>query len=104
MKLSNTTYDRLSWGVRIFLPAVSALYFGLAQVWGLPAAEQVIGTIALVSVFIGSLIGLSNRSYEGEGQIITEIDDDGLPQLTLKLDETLEELVNRKQVVLQVHP
>ena len=34
MKLSNKMYDVLKWVVIIVLPAISALYSGLAGVWG----------------------------------------------------------------------
>ena len=31
--LSNKTYDWLKYIAQVFLPAVGALYFGLAQIW-----------------------------------------------------------------------
>lgn len=104
MKLSNAAYDKVSWLVRIFLPACSALYFGLASIWHMPAAEQVVGTIAVITVFLGTALGISNKNYNGEGQIVTEVNEDGVPKLKLDLDHTLEELMQRKQVVLKIRP
>lgn len=62
--MTNRVYDTLKWVVQIVLPAVSALYLGLAQLWDFPEPERVVGTIALVTTFLGILIGLSKRTYE----------------------------------------
>lgn len=63
MKLNDKVYDYLKWFVLVFLPAVSALYFSLAGWWGLPRAEEVVGTLAVVATFLGSLIGVSTIKY-----------------------------------------
>lgn len=63
MRLASTTYDKLKWICLILMPAVSALYFGLAQIWGFPYAEQICGTIAIVQTFAGSLLGISCANY-----------------------------------------
>lgn len=63
MKLSNKMYDVLKWVALVALPALSALYLGLAELWGLPAGQQVSGTIALVDTFLGALLGISSANY-----------------------------------------
>ena len=66
MKLSNKTYDTLKSVALIWLPAIAALYVGLAQVWGgnvFPYAEQIAGTIALVETFLGAVLQISTRNY-----------------------------------------
>lgn len=72
MKLSNKTYDILKYIAQYVLPALGALYFGLAKIWGLPYGTEIVGTIALVDTFLGTLLGLStknyNKSLEGEGK------------------------------------
>ena len=72
MKLSNNTYDILKYIAQYVLPALGALYFGLAKIWGLPYGTEIVGTIALVDTFLGTLLGLSTKSYnkslEGEGK------------------------------------
>lgn len=67
MKLSNKAYDVLKWITIIVLPAISALYFGLAQIWGFPYAEQVVGTIAVICTFLGAILGISSANYRREG-------------------------------------
>lgn len=63
MKLSNSNYDFLKWVAQILLPAFATLYFALAQIWGLPYAEQVVGTITAIDAFLGALLGISTHYY-----------------------------------------
>lgn len=60
---NNKLYDVLKWTAQIFLPALAALYFGLANVWGLPYAPQVVGTITTFNAFLGVLLGISTANY-----------------------------------------
>ena len=66
MKLSNSTYDFLRWVAQILLPAIGTLYFALAQIWGLPYSEQIVGTITAVDAFLGALLGISTMRYRKE--------------------------------------
>lgn len=68
MKLSNSNYDWLKWVAQILLPAFGTLYFALAQIWGLPYAEQVVGTVTAVDCFLGALLGISTRYYNKGGE------------------------------------
>lgn len=63
MKLSNSNYDWLKWVAQILLPAFGTLYFALAQIWHLPYAEQVVGTITAIDAFLGALLGISTKLY-----------------------------------------
>nr|DAD89364.1 MAG TPA: holin [Podoviridae sp. ctiJY10] len=64
MKLSNKMYDVLKWVVIIVLPAISALYSGLAGVWDWPYAEQIVSTISCITVFLGAVLGFSSAKYK----------------------------------------
>ena len=64
MIINNRTYDILKWVAQILLPAVASLYFGLSQLWGLPYAEEIVGTITVCDAFLGALLGISNYNYE----------------------------------------
>lgn len=70
MKMNNKVYDTLKWIAQILLPAIGTLYFGLAGIWGLPYAEQVVGTITVIDTFLGVVLGVStlqyNKKQEGE--------------------------------------
>lgn len=73
MKFNNKVYDILKWLTQIVLPAIGTLYFGLAQIWGFPYTEQVIGTITAVDAFLGIMLGISSYSYDGEGTITVDM-------------------------------
>ena len=62
--LSNRIYDVLKYVALIALPAIGTLYFTLSQVWGLPYGEEVVGTIAAVDTFLGSLLQISTAIYK----------------------------------------
>lgn len=66
---SNKTYDILKWIAQILLPALGALYFGLAQVWGLPYGEQIVGTITVIDAFLGAILGISTINYNKKIEI-----------------------------------
>ena len=63
MKLSNKAYDILKWIAQILLPAIGALYFAIANIWCLPYAEQIVGTVTAVDAFLGVLLGISAAQY-----------------------------------------
>lgn len=64
--MSDKVYNRLKLTSQVVLPAVSALYFGLSEIWGLPFGQEVVGTIALVCTFLGALLKLSSDKYYKE--------------------------------------
>ena len=67
MKMSNKVYDALKWIALILIPAVGTLYFGLAQTWGFPYGEEIVGTLTLIDTFLGALLGISTAQYNKEG-------------------------------------
>lgn len=66
MKFSNKTYDIIKWVAQILLPAIGTLYFALAQIWGLPYSEEIVGTISAIDCFLGALLGISTALYNKE--------------------------------------
>lgn len=63
MKLSNKTYDAFKWAGLIFIPALSTAYSSLAGIWNLPFAEQIPATFTALSLFLGTLLGVSSAEY-----------------------------------------
>lgn len=63
MHLSNTTYNQAKFLVQILLPAIGTLYFTLSEIWGLPAAAQVVGSITAIDAFLGLALGVSTKRY-----------------------------------------
>ena len=62
--MNNKVYDILKWIAQIVLPALGALYFALAQIWGLPFGEEIVGTITAIDCFLGAILGISNAQYK----------------------------------------
>ena len=63
MKMSNKVYDVMKWIAQLLLPAAGTLYFALAQIWGFPYGEQIVGTITAVDAFLGVILGISTMQY-----------------------------------------
>lgn len=68
MKMNNKTYDILKWVAQLLLPALGALYFALAGLWGFPYGEQIVGTITALDAFLGAILGLSAVQYNKENK------------------------------------
>lgn len=64
MVMNSKVYDVLKWIAMVVLPAIGAAYFGLATIWGFPYGEQIVGTIAIVETFIGSILQISSAQYK----------------------------------------
>lgn len=69
MKLSNKAYDILKWIALILLPAITTAYFGLAQLWHFPHAEEIVGTLTIIDTFLGAILGISTSSYNKANKI-----------------------------------
>lgn len=63
MIFDDKVYDILKYIALIVLPAIGALYFGLAKIWGFPFGEEIVGTITIIDTFLGTLLGISTSNY-----------------------------------------
>lgn len=85
--MSNKMYDTLKWIAQVFLPGLAALYFALANIWGFPYAEQIMGTISAIDAFLGILLGIQAKSYNNSDDVGKLLIDKNDPdQLIYKLD------------------
>ena len=66
--MSDKTYDTLKYVAQIVLPALATLYFALAQIWGLPWAAEIVGTITAIDTFMGVLLRISTNGYNKDMQ------------------------------------
>lgn len=61
--MSNKVYDVLKWISLVALPALTALWLTLANIWGFPYAEAIGATMAAITTFLGALLGVSSIHY-----------------------------------------
>ena len=62
--MKNKTYDILKWITLVALPALTALWLTLANIWGFPYAEAIGATLAAITTFLGTLLGISSIQYQ----------------------------------------
>lgn len=107
MQLSNTAYDIIKKIVQLGLPASATLYFTLAQIWNLPYAEAVVGTIAAITTFLGVILGISSSKYISDennfaGTLVTE-EEEGVTRYVMQLHtENPEDILEQKTVTFKV--
>lgn len=106
--LGSALYDFLKQSSLVYLPAVSAAYFALDKVWGgLPYVEQVIGTIAVIEIFLGAVLGFSKAQYNKSGAAysgsidVNQTEDETTARV--QIDKTAEELAGKDSVTLKVN-
>lgn len=61
--MSDKLYDALAIIGRLVLPALGTLYFALAKIWGLPLAQEIVGTISAVTIFLNTLLKIKADQF-----------------------------------------
>ena len=61
--MSNEVYDFLKWAVLIAIPAFGTFYQIMANVWHLPAANEIATTCLALATLLGALVGVATRNY-----------------------------------------
>lgn len=62
--ITGKAYDLLNRIVRVILPALGTLYFALSELWGLPYGKAIVGTVAAVNLFFGSVVHVSAQNFK----------------------------------------
>lgn len=109
MMLSNKLYTILKWIAQYLLPALGASYFALAGIWGLPYSEQVVGTITVIDIFLGTVLGISTNQYKKSdlatnGQLLIDTSNPAKDIYRLALGDTLDNISGMKTITLTVKP
>lgn len=63
MILSDKAFNVIRFLCELLVPAIGALYFGIAKIWNLPFGQEIVGTCACISTFLGAFIGVSRNEY-----------------------------------------
>ena len=103
---SSALYDILKQLALVILPALGTLYFALAQIWNLPYAEEIVGSIVAVDTFLGVVLHISKTQYnnsderfDGTMRIVETAD---AKTFTLDLSQHPEALEKQTQVIFKV--
>lgn len=106
---NDVTYSFLKRIVQVILPACGALYFTLGDIWGLPRTEEVVGTIACITTFLGVSLGLSSNQYDKsnaafDGHLVVEPSEEtGIPKVVgMHFDGEAQELDGKKSITLKI--
>lgn len=107
MILNDKIYNILKWVSTIVLPAIGTLYFTIAGIWGLPYAEQVLGTITALVTFCGVVLGVSTHSYNkdpnsGDGILMIDTNDPEKDRYLLNLRTDLDEVARKSRLIVKV--
>lgn len=106
MHFNAGVYDVLKRVAQIWLPAAGTLYYTVAAIWGLPAAEEVVGTVMAVDTFLGIVLGISSASYAKTdkyvGTMNVSVNEDGKKTYSLDVDGNLEDLDQKDEIVFKV--
>ena len=63
--MSNKLFNTIRFIGEIALPALGTLYFTLSQIWGWPYGEEIVGSLAALTVCIGAFVGIKRAGYDG---------------------------------------
>jgi hypothetical protein len=104
--ITGKLYDWLKWIAQIVLPGLGTLYFTLAGIWGLPNAEEIVGTVMAVDLFLGLLLGISqvqyNKGVAQGGDFNVFEGEDGSLEFSMALEAEPEELAKKKELRFDV--
>lgn len=106
MSLNSKLYDVLKPIALIWLPALATLYFALAAIWGIPDAQNVVGTLSAVDAFLGAVLGISSNGYKAnsDGNLVIDKSDPAKDVYSLQLSTPFDEIDGKKSITLQVTP
>jgi len=106
--LTDRSYNLMKFIAQIFLPAAASAYFSLSQIWHLPHATEIVGTITVLDAFLGVLLSLSTKWYQNSGAQydgVIEVDDEGGKKMfSLILNSDVDSLDQKKEANFKITP
>lgn len=108
--ISDGFYNKLRDSAQLGLPALGTLYFTLATIWGWPAREEVVGSIAALNVFVGVVVKILATKYNNsdarfDGVLkVGENPESGVPTAVMQLSKYSDptSVVNQAEVTFKV--
>ena len=103
MKLSNKWYDRIKWVAQYFLPAFTTLWLAVGKIWSLPYTVEIGATLSAIDIFLGGVLGISSKNYDGDGEMVVNTKDPNKDVYSLNLNMPVEDLANKKTITFTVN-
>ena len=105
--LNKSAYDIAKDATTIWIPALAALYSGLAIILHLPYSVEVVGVAALVVTFLGTVLKISSNQFQKlpvdyNGQLVVNMTDPEKENYKLEIDQPWNELANLNEVRIKV--
>lgn len=107
--MTGRLYDKLKFIALIGLPALGTLYFTVAGLWGLPFANEIVGTITAVDAALGLWIKYLSTQHDKIPEIVagdlvvSDNPEDGARELYLALSKAGYDLLPKSnRVTLKV--
>lgn len=104
LQMSDSVYNVLKLIVQTVLPALATLVAGVASVYAFPGATQAVAIIGLVTTFLGTILGISSRSYanaNADGNLVVDHSSAEKP-VYLQLNSEAASVANKDRVTLNV--
>lgn len=64
--MSNKTYDKLKFLTQIIIPAIATFYFTISEIWRLPYATEIVGTITAIDTLLGACLHKVSADYNNQ--------------------------------------
>lgn len=108
IQLKDGVYDPLKKVVQVVLPGVGSLYLALSEIWGLPAAQQIVGTCSALALFLGLLLTLSSKNYNADTNAVVGVvevtpTEDGRKRYSVNFEQDPETWEGKKSVQFTIN-
>ena len=106
--LSDGQFNFLRRLVELFLPALGAFYFAMAEIWGWPNPGEVVASIAALTTLLGVVLVVIRNNYQNaeikyDGDLVVNHTDPEADTFSLALPRpALEEIPKQDHVLLEV--
>lgn len=105
--LSNNVYNTFNLFVQLILPSALTLYVTLATIWHWDHVTEVSSSISAVTVFVGLILRVSNKSYinsDGRfgGNIIVTENEEGIKTYSLEVNGDPAAISDQKEITFKV--
>lgn len=103
----NSAYDIAKDATTIWLPALATLYAAVAAILNLPYSVEVVGVIAAIVVFLGTVLKISSTRYNSlpivyNGELKVNMTDPMKENYSLQIDEPWDQLAKQDEIRIKV--